>query len=320
MRFCQAARERHLAPVMAQANSVTQVSVGVVVYSYERPALLAKCLRSLTTQTHPPAEVIVVAKAWDSPTVEVARSWPAARVVTTGEIDIGSAVNAGLASSRSDVVAFIDDDAEARPDWVESLEKTFADPKIGAAGGRDELHLDGVLVPARPEARVGRITWYGRVFGNHHLGEGPRRDVDVLKGCNMAVRRRMVNGVSPALLGPYTYRWEDDLCAQVRRQRARIVYDPEIRVVHFAARPSAGRVDETSAGRFVWAHNLAFVQFRYLSGWRRVAWLAFSLLVGQPDDPGIIRIVRMRVRWLPAFKGKLAGIRSAARARRGATP
>jgi cellulose synthase/poly-beta-1,6-N-acetylglucosamine synthase-like glycosyltransferase len=231
-------------------------------------------------------------------------------------LDIGSAVNAGLTASRSDVVAFIDDDAEARPDWVELLETTFADPKVGAVGGRDELHLDGVLIPSRPKAHVGRISWYGRVIGNHHLGDGPRREVDVLKGCNMAVRRRLVNGVSPALLGPYTYRWEDDLCAQVRRQRATVIYDPKIRVVHMAARPLNARVEVSSAGAFISAHNLAFVQFRYLSGWRRVAWLVFSLLAGQPDDPGIIRVVPMRARWLTAFKGKLAGIRSATRALR----
>ena len=132
----------------------------------------------------------------------------------------------------------------------------------------------------------------------------------------MGVRRSLVDGVSTALMGPYTYRWEDDLCAQVRRSHARVVYDPQLTVVHGAARPAAGRVDETAGGRFVSAHNLAFVQFRHLPGWRRLAWLAFSLLVGQPDDPGVIRVAGNRNGWSSAFRGKLAGIRSAIQAGR----
>ena len=82
----------------------------------------------------------MAAKEWDAPTLEMARSFTAVRVLTTVELDIGSAINLGLSSARSEVVAFIDDDADAPPDWVEKLAALFADPAVGAAGGRDQLY------------------------------------------------------------------------------------------------------------------------------------------------------------------------------------
>ena len=41
-------------------------------------------------------------------------------------------------------------------------------------------------------AVVGKLAWFGRLTGNHHLGVGGGREVDVLKGVNMSFRREAI--------------------------------------------------------------------------------------------------------------------------------
>src|SRR6516162_5340302 len=46
--------------------------------------------------------------------------------------------NAGAAASRGEIRAFLDDDAIASPNWLESLLQHFKDPMVVVAGGRLE--------------------------------------------------------------------------------------------------------------------------------------------------------------------------------------
>src|SRR5262249_44259745 len=109
-----------------------------------------------------------------------------------------SAYNFGLAAVREPIVAFIGDDAGPTEHWLAGVLQTFAGgERIAAAGGRElilgygqagaagqGIDLRGLLGPPR----VGRIQWFGRMLGNHDAGVGAARDVDLLKGVNMAFR------------------------------------------------------------------------------------------------------------------------------------
>lgn len=290
---------------------VPRLTCSVVIPSYQRSHRLGGCLRALQGQTEAPDQIIVVGKTWDEDTIRVSAQSSNTKVVTTSALDIGSAITCGIQAASTAIVAFIDDDAEADPGWIQGLKRHFTDRTVGAVGGRDHLYVDGVLIEATSQPSVGRITWYGAVIGNHHGGGGVARSVEVVKGCNMAVRRALVSGVSPVLLGPYTYRWEDDLCGQVRSAGAKVIYDPAITVTHFSSRSGADRGGPGLL--FTSAHNLACVQFRYLPPVKRIVWLCFSLLVGQPDDPGILRIPQLKRLWWSGFRGKLTGLRAASR-------
>jgi GT2 family glycosyltransferase len=268
-------------------------------------------LESIRGQTDRPDEILVVCKQWDEASIRSAKNYDRVQVLTVDTEDIGAAVNRGITGAASDIVAMLDDDAAAPSDWISRIRARFQDQNLGALGGRDELVIDGMQIPPDPKASVGTISWYGRVSGNHHLGVGDPRSVEVLKGCNMAVRRSLISGVSSHLRGTYSYRWEDDLCGQVRRSGAGVIYDPRLVVRHTSVRLTADRALGEAHLRFESAHNLAYVQMRHLSTPRKLMWLAFSFLVGQPDDPGIVRIPILRKTWWPAFKGKLSGVRAA---------
>src|SRR5690606_11444394 len=88
------------------------------------------------------------------------------------------------------------DDTEPELDWLTRIERHFEDDSgLGALGGRDIVVGTDASLAGDPTLPVGRVLPFGRVTGYHHLGGGPPREVDIVKGANMAVRRRALDGL-----------------------------------------------------------------------------------------------------------------------------
>jgi glycosyltransferase involved in cell wall biosynthesis len=281
-------------------------TASVVVTSYRRPDALRDCLAGVRAQRRAPDELIVVLHAEDDltpPTLD----GDDLRVVTVAERGSVAALNAGFAAATGAVVALIDDDAVPEPDWLERILATFArDPRIAGVGGRDIVHdggrilgraEQGVLGRFRGAPTVGRIQWFGRHVGNHHVGEGAARDVDVLKGANMAFRRQAVlgHGFDERLRGrgaqPHS---ELSICLPLRRRGLRLIYDPAILVNHYPApRPAGdGRCDFDRKATFDWTYNEALQILDHLTSGRRAAFALWGVLVGTKRAPGLAAVVR----------------------------
>ncbi len=299
------------------------LAISVIVPSWRRPADLALCLRALAAQTHPPLEVVVGARVGDDETAAVVAAPHGAvpiRLAGTPESGVVAAMNAALALCHGEVVALTDDDAEPRADWLERLAARFADREVGAAGGRDWQPRE-----RGDQADVGRVQWFGRVIGNHHLGAGPARDVDVLKGVNLAVRATLLRarGFDRRLRGAGAQMfWELSLCLWLRREGWRLVYDPAIAVEHHIAE----RHDADQRHRGVFAagpqvdavHNETLVLLEHLRGGARIAFLFWAFGVGTRIEPGLLQLPRLLLRresgafakWLATARGRIAGWRS----------
>lgn len=291
-------------PSAPPPSSNPVVTISVIVPSWRRPADLARCLRALAEQSMPPFEVIVGARAGDAETTRVVTDAAAGSafpvfVATTDEPGVIAAMSAALERARGDIVALTDDDAEPRTDWLERLAATFADPLVGAAGGRDWQPHE------RSDRRdVGRVQWFGRVIGNHHLGAGPARNVDVLKGANLAIRTSLTRALrfDHRLRGAGAQMfWELALCLPLRRAGWTLVYDPAIAVDHhIAPRHDA---DQRHRGLFAAGpqtdavHNETLVLLEHLGGAARLAFMAWALLVGTRIEPGLLQALRLAVRW-----------------------
>jgi hypothetical protein len=146
---------------------------------------------------------------------------------------------AAVAECDEDVIACTDDDATPRRRWIEGIEGYYGDG-VGAVGGRDVIHdHDGSACDATSidtlKTTVGRLSPVGRLVGNHHIGCGPAREVDVLKGVNMSMRRELWQ-LNDKLKGSGAQvAWEVGICLRARAEGWRIIYDPALLVDHYPA-------------------------------------------------------------------------------------
>jgi GT2 family glycosyltransferase len=289
--------------------------ISVVVPSYRRAASLRTCLDGLSEQVTGPGEIIVVLRREDADSETVVRDHgPAsAQVVFVEEPGVLHAMLAGARASTGDIVAFLDDDAVAPPDWMSRLSDCL-EADVGAVGGRDRI-------PDQHEPRtadVGRVTKWGRVVGNHHLGIGEPRDVDVLKGVNMAIRRELV-AIPDGLKGTGAQNhFELAMLLHVRRAGWRVLYDPEVVVDHHPAKrhdnDARGAPDAAATRAASFNLVLCLLTFRPDLTCRRAL---YGLLLGDGGTPGILRglvglarreraVVRAVV---PSLRGQLDALR-----------
>ncbi|MFI5231332.1 MAG: glycosyltransferase [Gemmatimonadales bacterium] len=298
--------------------------VSVIVPSWRRPRALERCLRALAAQSRKPDEVVVGVRGDDAETLAalaaltpdfpVPLRWAAAT-----EPGVIASMSAALAACRpaAGIVAITDDDTEPRADWIGRLVACFADPRVGGAGGRDWQPLE-----RGDRAIVGRRQWFGRIIGNHHLGSGPARDVDVLKGANCAYRAPLLRaaGFDTRLAGSGAQLyWELALCLPLRRAGWRLVYDPAIAVEHHVEPRDDG--DQVHRGRFAGAplsdatHNETLVLLEDRRGAARAAYLAWAFLVGTRHEPGFVQCLLLLLRgdrealprWRAASAGRVRG-------------
>ena len=115
------------------------LSISVVIITRNRAESLKDVISSLTTQSRPPDEVVVVDNASEDHTRGVALGFNGRlniKYVYEEKRGIPYARNAGIDNAGGDIVAFIDDDCIADEDWLGCIEIPFIrDPHVGAVGG-----------------------------------------------------------------------------------------------------------------------------------------------------------------------------------------
>ncbi|MEO1235394.1 MAG: glycosyltransferase [Planctomycetota bacterium] len=308
------------AGTMATAELRT-MRISVLIPTYRRADDLRRGLDALAAQRRPADQVVVVARPDDTETQRVIAEWNNRLPVTNVAVDrpgVVAAMNAGWAEAEADVVALTDDDSAPHADWLERIESAFAEsPTLGAFGGRDLI--GGELRPPGTR-RVGELTWYGKMVGGHHLGTGPARSVDFLKGVNMAVRRCAAPHppFDEALRGGGAQvHWEIDLCLGLAAAGWSLVYDPALRVDHHPAPrfDADQRVTFNFEAEVDRVHNETMVLRRHLPRLRRWAYAGYMGLIGTRENVGLVQALHLRLagdpnasqRWAAGRMGRAAG-------------
>ena len=110
------------------------VSLYIPCYNAERH--LHYCLEGVLGQTRPADEIIVVDDGSTDNTVEIARAYPVKIVKHQQNRGLGAARNTGVMESSHDLVASLDSDCVARPDWLEKLLDCLSAHDTAGCGGR----------------------------------------------------------------------------------------------------------------------------------------------------------------------------------------
>jgi GT2 family glycosyltransferase len=282
-----------------------RLKISVLVPTFRRATHLRRCLTALRAQERLPEEVVVVTRAEDEETQALRSGTDFAplnvRWLVTTVSGTVAAENAAMEASAGDILAFTDDDAAPRPDWLHRIERHFlADARLGGLGGRDWMR-QGDQPVSGSRRDVNRVQWFGRIIGYNHLGVGEPREVDVLKGVNMSFRREAVGTIrfDHRLRGNGAqHHLDHSFSMAVKRAGWKLVYDPAIAVDHYLA----PRHDEDKRYQFSAfalrnaVHNETLGMLDHLPSHRRVVFLCYAVLIGTWAAPGLAQWVRMKLR------------------------
>ncbi len=217
--------------------------ITAIICTYERYNVLGGAINSLLAQQCEPGflEIIVVDNSKDQAAATAFsaqyNNLPNLRYVLEPKPGLSNARNVGMSLATADIVAFIDDDAIAAPNWANAILQGFAEfgPRAGALGGPVRARWLSARPPWLCDALlnyIGVIDWGGKL---RELS--PKNG---LVGCNMALDKHLatrLGGFSTKLgrIGAETTllsNEEPDLFAKIHQAGRAIVYAPAATVDH----------------------------------------------------------------------------------------
>ncbi len=216
-------------------SDALSVAVIICAYTEERWDDLVAAIASVCHQTRPPQEIIVVIDHNPALLARARAQFPELRVIpNTACRGLAGARNSGVAAATSDVMAFLDDDAQAAPDWLAQLLPALDDPWAIGVGGA----VLPVWSGRRPWWFPAEFDWVvGCTYRGMPVAGGRVRN---LVGANMAFRREVLlrsggfrEGVGQ--VGPSLLRCDDtEFCIRAGQQwpGAYFAYRPDARVFH----------------------------------------------------------------------------------------
>jgi succinoglycan biosynthesis protein ExoM len=155
------------------------VEVSICIATRVRPAGLETLLTSLAAQRGAPAFDVIVIDNDPAGSARIMADRFAGRLAITYAIEpvpgVSSARNRGVAMAKAPLLAFIDDDERAEPDWLAALHAKMVDPAVGGAIGtvRFEFAADVAryrrncgLYDGLDLADGEKLEWWGTWIGN----------------------------------------------------------------------------------------------------------------------------------------------------------
>jgi len=201
---------------------VDHTECSIVIPSYNSANTIRACLDAVTAQDWPgPYEVIVVDSSDDATPQLIRAHFPGVKLVSLRhKTDPGTARNIGVAQAKGEILAFIDSDCIASPDWLRQLVAHHA-------AGHDVV--GGAVKNGNPHSLVG---WAGYISEfREFLPVGGVRLTQHIPTCNISYKRFIFEKYG-GFKGRY-YPQEDLLYNwHLRRQGVSIVFDPQIQVAH----------------------------------------------------------------------------------------
>lgn len=226
-------------------------SVSVVVASYNGGVTLDRCLKSLSRLNYPDYEVTVIDDASTDNTSEIAQQHQVRCIQLKENGGLSNARNLGIQAATGDIVAFIDSDAYADPDWLYFMVTALEEQEAGAVGGPN-------LSPPEDEF-VAQCVTYAPGNPTHVLIDD--QTAEHVAGCNIAFRKEALKAIGQF---DTTYRAagdDVDVCWKLMLRDETIAFSPAAIVWHHR-RPTIGSFLRQQKG---YGHAEALLQRHYPS-------------------------------------------------------
>ena len=222
-----------------------QIELSIIVVSYNARATIGRCLFALKRQSvGNKAEIIVVDSSSDSTAEYVREKYPEVRLFTFAKRKYpGEARNFGISKARSELIAFVDADCIAEPNWAAEILRAHQSkhPVIG-----------GAIANGNPESYVGWGYYFGEFV--QWMPGTTKQLMEDIPTCCLSLKRWAFDKWGPYLEGTYcsdtAFSWKMSL------DHKKLLFNPRIKVSHL-------NVD--SLGRFLThekQHGMYFASVR----------------------------------------------------------
>ena len=259
-----------------------------MIVSFNARADLERCLESL--HVTPPAashEIVVVDNASSDGSAEAARQWPQVRVIAqTANRGFASGNNAGIRATTGEAILLLNSDTVVTPGALDRLLAELGrDPGVAVVGprlvdgaGRPELSFGRMIGPInelRQKRRAGNAEEVEKLTRQRHYP-------DWVSGACLLVRRADAEAVGGLDERFFMYTEDVDFCAAIRARGRRILFAPEVEVVHLRGRSAASAPQATNA-----AYRRSHVAFyeKHHPGWAPFLRFYLRILGEWPAQP-----------------------------------
>ena len=188
----------------------------------------------------------------------------------------GAAMNRGLETARGSYVLIFNPDIVVAPGSLEALHAYMeANPDVGMVAPK-LLNPDGTLqyscnryhepmIPVYRRTPLGKFAFAQRAVDRFLMKDDPHdetREVDWLMGSSLFTRRAALDEVGTFDDGFFMYFEDTDLCRRFWEKGWRVMYHPEVSMVHYHRRASNdGSLWSQLRSPLTWEHIKSAIRF-----------------------------------------------------------
>jgi len=282
------------------------MKISVIINTLNRPEPLEQCLEALRKQTYKDFEVVVVDQSRNRRTKKVCKPYNLKYYRIRKRNNLSVSRNYGINMAAGDVLAFIDDDAQARSDWIERIVKAYdqEDPPALIAG-----RVIDVSDPDNPVTQFqnGIVSSFGytedirpsdeKRYGKGHAGWYLRP-----MGANMILKKDAAVAVG-GFDEFYEYiHDETDIAVRIIKEGSVAIYDDQLIVEHS---PALGRNRKKKGGTnwFSLAKNNLYFALKNGNGPNPIKTIRalWRVLGGRGPYAILLSLFMHRKMWLSGF-------------------
>jgi GT2 family glycosyltransferase len=234
-------------PERSRTPAAVNAAITVVVVNWNRRHLLAACLDSLARQTYRNFEVVVVDNGSNDGSVALIKDLaggypvPIRLIENSNNRGFCAANNQGFAASHSELIALLNNDAEAEPGWLAALERAIlSSDDMGMAASKIGMVASKIVVWEEPSRidKVGHLMYpdgqnRGRGTGQLDQGQFDRVEETLWPdGCAALYRRAMLDEIGGFDEEFFAYADDAELGLRGRIAGWTCLYTPEAVVRH----------------------------------------------------------------------------------------
>ncbi|MFQ5797956.1 MAG: glycosyltransferase family 2 protein [Bacteroidota bacterium] len=269
---------------MAGVRRSGRVVVSIILVNHNTREILRKCLSSIGKQAKGIAyEIILVDNnSTDGSAEMVQREFPAVRLIRNSENrGFAAANNQGISRACGDYTLLLNSDTEVLDGAIQrTVEFMERHPKASIVGCR-LLNRDGTLQPScrsfpsvlnlfTESFFLYLIFKRSKFFGKYYMSffnHGSIREVDVVKGAYMMIRKEVFDRVGLFDESYFMYAEEMDFCYRAKKSGHKVFFYPGSQVIHLGGGSIA---DPQSYTRQLYDSQILFFR-KHFTGIRRNA-------------------------------------------------